>query len=165
MNMQPWRFIVIDSIEGKEKLKPLLMGNHTQLETSSAMIVIFTDLKKFDLAEKIFDKAVKAGYIPKDVEEKQLRSIANMIPNLSDSRIEKSGLIDCGIVAMQLMNIAREHGYDTCPIGGFQHDQIAKALDIDEERYKPALIISIGKKAEDGYPSVRFDIEDITTFM
>ena len=165
MNMQPWRFIVIDSIEGKEKLKPLLMGNHTQLETSAAMIVIFTDLKKFDLAEKIFDKAVKAGYIPKDVEEKQLRSIANMIPNLSDSRIEKSGLIDCGIVAMQLMNIAREHGYDTCPIGGFQHDQIAKALDIDEERYKPALIISIGKKAEDGYPSVRFDIEDITTFM
>jgi len=164
MNMQPWRFIVVESKEGKEKLKPILMGNQTQLETSAAMIVIFTDLKKFDLAETIYNKAVKAGYMPKDVEEKQLRSIANMIPNLSDERIEKSGLIDCGLVAMQLMHIAREHGYDTCPIGGFHHDLIAQALDIDEKRYKPAVIISIGKKAENGHASVRFDIEDITTF-
>ncbi len=165
MNMQPWRFVVIDSVEGKKILRPLLKGNQTQLETSAAMIIIFNDLKKYELADQIYEKSVKLGLMPNDVKEKQLRIIANMIPDLSEEHLEKSGMIDCGLVAMQLMHIAREHGYDTCPIGGFHHRKIAKDLGMDEKRYIPALIVSIGKKAEDGYPSVRFDIEDITTFI
>ncbi|MBU1141135.1 MAG: nitroreductase family protein [Firmicutes bacterium] len=165
MNMQPWRFTVIENALGKEKLKPLLIGNQLQLETSAAMIVIMQDLKKFELAEKIFDKAIELNQMPIDIKEKQLRNIANMIPNLSDEGIEKSGLVDGGLVAMQLMHVAKEHGYDTCPIGGFHHDRIAKELGYDEKRYKPILIISIGKAVEDGHPSSRFDIDNITTWM
>jgi nitroreductase len=165
MNMQPWRFIVVESVEAKEKLRPVLYGNQLQLETSSAMICIFTDLKKFEYAEKIYDKAVAAGLMPAEVREKQLRNVSNMIHTLSLEGVEKGGLIDSGLVAMQLMLIAKEHGYDTCSIGGFRHDQIAKALGIDSERYKPVMIVSIGKAAEEGYPSVRLDIEDITTWL
>lgn len=165
MNMQPWRFIVVESPEAKEKLRPVLYGNHLQLDTSAAMIVIFTDLKKFEFAEKIYNKAVEAGLMPEEVREKQLRNISNMINTLSPEGVEKGGLIDCGLVAMQLMHIAREHGYETCSIGGFRHEQIAKALGIDEHRYKPVMIVSIGKAAEDGYPSVRLDVEDITTWI
>ncbi len=165
MNMQPWRFIIVDSKQGKEKLRPVLIRNQLQLETSSAMIVIFTDIHKFDLAEKIFTKAVKHQLIPEDVKEKQLRNIANMVSYLSDDSIEKSGLIDSGLVAMQLMHVAREHGYDTCPIGGFNHEKIANALGLDGKRYKPVLIVSIGKAAEEGYPSIRLDVTDITTWI
>ncbi len=165
MNMQPWRFAIVDTPEGKEQLRPVLMGNQLQLNTSSAMIVIFTDLHKFDYAEKIFDQSIKKQLMPKEVKEKQLRSIANMLPNLSNERLEKSGLLDCGLVAMQLMHIAKEHGYDTCPIGGFDHDQMANALGYDEKRYKPALIVSIGKKAEEGYLSTRLDVEDIIKWI
>lgn len=165
MNMQPWRFIVVESKEAKEKLRPILYGNMLQLDTSSAMICIFTDLKKFEYAEKIFDLAIEQGLMPEEVREKQLRNIANMVPTLSEEGIEKGGLIDSGLVAMQLMHVAREHGYDTCPIGGFRHDQIAHALGIDHTRYKPVFILSIGKAAETGYPSVRLDVEDITTWL
>ena len=165
MNMQPWRFVVVETHEGKEKLRPILYGNQLQLETSSAMICIFTDLKKYELAEKIYNKAVKYGLMPEEVREKQLRNITNMVNTLSLEAVEKGGLIDGGLVAMNLMLIAREHGYDTCAIGGFRHDQIAKAIGLDENRYKPVLIVSIGKKAEDGYPSIRLDINDITTWI
>jgi len=165
MNMQPWRFIVVESNEAKEKLRPVLYGNMLQLDTSAAMICIFTDLKKFEFAEKIFDLAIEQGLMPEEVREKQLRNIANMVPTLSEEGIEKGGLIDSGLVAMQLMHVAREHGYDTCPIGGFRHDQIAHALGLDHTRYKPVFILSIGKAAEVGYPSVRLDVEDVTTWM
>lgn len=165
MNMQPWRFVIVESKEGKERLKPVLYGNHQQLETSSAMICIFTDLKKFDYAEMIFNKAVAQGLMPEDVREKQLRNISNMIPSLSEESIEKGGLIDSGLVAMQLMLVAKEHGYDTCPIGGFRHDQLAEAVGIDPKRYKPVFILSIGKAAESGYPSIRLDIDVITTWL
>jgi nitroreductase len=165
MNMQPWRFIVIESIEAKERLRPVLYGNQLQLDTSAAMIVIFTDLKKYEYAEKIYDLAVKANLMPEEVKEKQLRNISNMISTLSLDGIEKGGLVDCGLVAMQLMQIAREHGYETCSIGGFKHELIAKTLGLDENRYKPVMIVSIGKGLEDGYPSIRLDVEDITTWM
>lgn len=162
MNMQPWRFIVLESNDAKSILKSVLYGNNQQLETSAAMICIFIDLKKFDYANKIFSKAVDQGLMPAEVKEKQLNNIAKMVPTLSEDNIEKGGLIDAGLVAMQLMHVARSYGYDTCPIGGFKHDKIADALSLDPTRYKPALILSIGKADEEGYPSTRLDIEDIT---
>lgn len=165
MNMQPWRFFIVETKEAKEKLRPVLYGNIKQLETSAAMICIFTDLKKFEFAEKIYTKAVEAGLMPEDVKEKQLRNVANMIPTLSLEGIEKGGLIDSGLVAMQLMNVAREYGYDTCPIGGFRHEKIAEALGIDQDRYKPVFILSIGKAMESGFPSIRLDIDDIATWL
>ena len=165
MNMQSYRFFIVESKEAKEKLRPVLYGNHLQLDTSSQMICIFTDLKKFELAEKIFNKAVDAGLMPEEVREKQLRNISNMVDNLSENSIEKTGWLDAGLMAMQLMHIAREHGYDTCSIGGFRHEEIADALGIDKKRYKPVMLLSIGKKAEDGYPSVRLDVDDITKWL
>lgn len=165
MNMQPWRFIIVESPKAKEKLRPVLYGNMQQLETSSAMICIFTDLKKYEYAEKIYNKAVDQGLMPPEVRDKQLKNIEKMVPTLSDEGIEKSGLIDSGLVAMQLMHVAREYGYDTCPIGGFKHDQIASAVSLDPNRYKPVLILSIGKKADEGYPSVRLDIDDVATWL
>ncbi|MCD4826217.1 MAG: nitroreductase family protein [Acholeplasmataceae bacterium] len=165
MNMQSWRFFIVQSEEAKEKLRPVLYGNQLQLDTSSAMICIFTDLEKFQNAEKIFEQAIKENIMPVDVKERQLRSIANMVDNLTEISIEKTGWLDAGLVAMQLMHVARSHGYDTCSIGGFKHDLIAEALSIDKKRYKPVMILSIGKKDEDGHKSVRLDPKDITTWL
>ena len=40
VNMQPWRFVVVESDEAKAKLRPLIQFNTNQNDTSSAMIVI-----------------------------------------------------------------------------------------------------------------------------
>ncbi len=165
MNMQPTRFIIVESDDAKAKLAPVLHGNKSQLETSSAMICMFTDLDKFEFAEKIYNKAVDANLMPPEVRDRQLRNIANFEDDLTPLAIEKTGLLDGGIIAMQLMQVARSYGYDTCPIGGFRHDLLAEALGIDSKRYRPLLILSIGKKAEDGYPSVRLDVDDVTSWL
>lgn len=165
MNMQPTRFVIIESKEGKEKLRPVLYGNQTQLETSSAMICLFTDLQKFDYAETIYNKAVDSKLMPGEVRDRQLRSIANLADDLTPLAVEKTGLIDGGIIAMQLMHVARTYGYDTCPIGGFRHEMLAEALGLNPKRYHPVLILSIGKKAEDGHPSVRLDLDTVTHWL
>ena len=61
VNMQPWRFVVVDSEEGKEKLTPFVSYNGVQNETSSAMVLIFADLKSQERAEDIYGKAVAQG--------------------------------------------------------------------------------------------------------
>ncbi len=165
MNMQPWRYVIISSDAAKERLRPALYGNLKQLETSAAMIVVFNDLHKFELAEKIYDTAVEKGLMPKDVREKQLTNIRNMAQKVDLGKLNVSGMIDCGLAAMNLMYVAREHGYDTCPIGGFNHEMIHDVVDLDKDRYSPVMIISIGKAAEEGFPSVRLPFDDVAKII
>lgn len=58
VNMQPWRFLVIDSEEGKATLAPLAKFNQVQVETSSAVIAVFGDMNAVDQLENIYDTAV-----------------------------------------------------------------------------------------------------------
>ena len=163
-NLQPWRFVIVESEEAKAKLKPLIRFNTLQNETSSAMILIFGDLKCQEYAQEIYQEAVDRGLMPQEVMEKQLASIVQMYDSLNKAQMERIVQIDASLVAMQLMLVARSHGYDTNPIGGFDADQLAAAFDLDEERFHPVMILSIGKAMETGYESVRLSAEKITVF-
>ncbi len=162
VNMQPWRFIVIESEEGKATLAPLAKFNQAQVETASAVIAIFGDLNNFENGEEIYSKAVELGHMPLEVKERQISALTNYFKTLDPQVNRETVLIDGGIVAMQLMLVARAYGYDTCPMGGFEKDKIAEALGLDKERYVPVMLISIGKAAEDGHTSVRLPINKVT---
>ncbi|AND38099.1 MULTISPECIES: nitroreductase family protein [Cytobacillus] len=162
VNLQPWRFVVIDSKEGKETLAPLAKFNQRQVETSAAVIAVFVDMKSETFIEKIYDTAVEKGYMPADVRDKQVPSIKGLMENMTFEQKKEMNLIDAGLVSMQLMLAARAHGYDTNPIGGYEKDRIADAFHLDKERYYPVMLISIGKAADQGYKSVRLPVEDIT---
>ncbi|MDM5155327.1 nitroreductase family protein [Bacillus sp. DX1.1] len=161
VNMQPWRFLVIDSAEGKATLAPLARFNQLQVETSAAMIAVFGDLNNFDNAEEIYSKAVDLGYMPAEVKEGQMEKLTAYFSTVDSAVMKDTVLIDGGLVSMQLMLTARAHGYDTCPIGGFEKDKIAEAFGLDKDRYVPVMLISIGKAAESGYKSVRLPVEKV----
>jgi len=161
VNMQPWRFLVIDSNKGKETLLPLARFNQSQVDTSSAIVAIFGDLNNFENGEEIYSKAVELGYMPNEVKERQMSALTAHFSNLDPQVNKETVLIDGGLVAMQLMLVARAHGYDTCPIGGFEKDKIAEAFGLDKDRYVPIMLVSIGKAADKGYKSVRLPINKI----
>lgn len=161
VNMQPWRFLIIESEEGKEKLAPLASFNKLQVQTSSAVIALFGDLKNFDYGEEIYSKAVELGYMPLEVKEKQMKSISSYAATIDPQVNRETVLIDGGLVAMQLMLVARSHGYDTCPIGGYEKDKIAETFGLDKDRYVPVMLISIGKAADSSYKSVRLKINKV----
>ncbi|MDN3437299.1 nitroreductase family protein [Planococcus sp. APC 3900] len=164
VNLQPWRFLVIDSEEGKEKLLPLASFNSNQVKTSSAVIAIFGDLNNFDYAEEIFGKAVELGYMPAEVKEMQLNYFTPLFEEISKEQMKDTVTLDSGLVAMQLMLVARSYGYDTNPIGGYDKERIAEVFGMDKERYVPVMLISIGKGVNEGYPSYRLPVEAITTW-
>lgn len=164
VNMQPWRFVVVESQEGKETLKPLIRFNTRQNDTSSAMILIFGDLHCYELGEEIYNQAYEAGKMPKEVRDQQLAAIIPHYKGFSREKMSDVVKIDASLAAMQLMLAARAHGYETNPIGGFEEDQLAEAFDLDRERYVPVMILSIGKAAEEGYISARLSPDKVTTF-
>jgi len=161
VNMQPWRFLVIESPEAKAKLAPLARFNQTQVETSSAVIAVFGDLNNFEKFEEIYGAAVDKGFMPLEVKEQIHASFSSYFETISRDEMKDVVLIDGGLVSMQLMLAARAYGYDTNPIGGYEKDQIAEAYGLDKDRYIPVMLISIGKAADNGHPSVRLPIDQV----
>ncbi|MET0944373.1 MAG: nitroreductase family protein [Flavobacterium sp.] len=161
VNMQPWRFLVIDSPEGKATLAPLARFNQNQVETSSAVIAVFGDMNNFDNAEEIYGKAVEKGFMPLEVKENILATFTGYFETITREEMKEVVLVDGGLVSMQLMLAARAFGYDTNPIGGYEKDQVTEAFGLDKDRYVPVMLISIGKAADTGHKSVRLPIDKV----
>lgn len=163
-NLQPWRLVVVDTPEGKEKIKPYMSFNQLQWETSAAIIGIYGDLENTSKIDDVLSANVEHKLMPKEA-TKQLKSvIVSYEAKLSSQDKKDKVIFDCGLVTMQIMLSAKAYGYDTNPIGGFQKEEFSKVLDIDTKQYMPLLLLSIGKAAEKGKDSVRFSVDEITTW-
>lgn len=163
-NLQPWRFFVFDTPEGKELIKPYMMFNQQQWETSSAIIAIYGDMDNYSATEKILSANVNFNLMTQEHKEQMQKMMTGYKETLSEERIKNSILIDCGFIAMQIMLSAKVYGYDTNPIGGFMRKELTEALKLDEKRYIPILLLSIGKAAEKAKDTVRFSVDDITVW-
>ncbi|MNE61092.1 putative NAD(P)H nitroreductase YodC [compost metagenome] len=121
-------------------------------------------MNNFDYSEEIYGKAVELGYMPQDVKEYQLNAFKPLYSQISDKDMRDIILLDAGLVSMQLMLVARAHGYDTNPIGGYEKDQIAEAFGMDKERYLPVMLLTIGKAASEGFNSYRLPVDQTTVW-
>ncbi|MVP00661.1 nitroreductase family protein [Paenibacillus lutrae] len=164
INLQPWRFVVIDSDEGKKTLGDLAKFNKDKVLSSSAVIAVFADKNSFDYAEEIYGKSVELGYMPAEIKEMQLNAFKPLYAAMPEANLRESIILDAGLVSMQLMLVARAHGYDTNPIGGYEKGQIANAFGLDDNRYIPVMLISIGKAASEGFQTYRLPVETVTTW-
>lgn len=165
LNLQPWRFVVIDSEEGKKLIEPCMMFNHVQWETSSAIIAVFADKQCADYTEKIIGEDIRLGYKTAEEGQKYIEKIKTYTSSYSPVKLSNSIMLDCGFVIMQLMFSAKNYGYDTNPIGGYLHNELSAALNMDTDRYLPVLLISIGKADEKYKDTTRFSVDEITQWI
>ncbi|WP_373402790.1 nitroreductase family protein [Candidatus Phytoplasma solani] len=165
-NLQPWHFFVIINQAAKNKLKPCLYGNEPQLETSSALILVCGNSLKNETKEPILRQSFAAKQIPMEFQNQILAQIDLLYKQKSSEEITNEIFLECGIVSLQLMLAAKSHGYDTCPMGGFNHRTIKEALGI-AKNYVPALLIAIGKSdpTKPLLPSFRLPFDKVTTYL
>lgn len=165
MNLQPTRLLVIESDEAKEKIRPALYGNQVQLDTSSAFILVLTNLNKFEVGKNVFKNSYQEGFLPEDVYKKQMAIINDRKKTYPIEKTIQEGFLDAGLLAMQLMLVAKDRSYDTCAIGGFNKDAILDILEIDNKDLMPVVIISLGKANESGYDSYRLNLDEVVKYI
>lgn len=161
-NLQPWRFVVVLSEEAKKSVEPYMMFNQKQWETSAAIIAIFADLENTRNSSKIYTAAHQQGLMDEATKNMMIETIATYSAKRSAEYSQNTAVFDCGLITMQLMLSAKNYGYDTNAIGGFEREEVAKVLGMDTKRYLPLLLLSIGKAADNGHESVRFSVDDVT---
>ena len=57
----------------------------------------------------------------------------------------------CGMAAMNLMLVAKDLGYDSCPMDGFDFDAVAQLLKLPDD-HTPAMFVAIGRSIQEPWP-------------
>jgi hypothetical protein len=158
-NLQPWRFIVIQDQETKKELRAIA-NNQEQVETSSAVIAVMGDKEMYKSVEKIYRSAHEAGFMDEANVNRLIESTNNTYPYAPEEARKNIAAFDAGLVSMQLMLIAKERGYDTVPMGGFNKEQFMTKFNVSD-RFFPIVLISLGKAAANAFQTTRLPLEDV----
>lgn len=157
-NLQPWRFVVVDDPEQKSHLTDKVAFNGPPCESASAVIFILADRHYDQLLPAILDRSIEQGCLAADFRQRSLDFLTNMHQNLSETEIRDQVLIDASLVAMQLMLVVKEKGYDSHAIGIFDSKAVMKQLEINSDRYLPVMLLAIGKAVAPAIPSARLPL-------
>ncbi|MDI7742068.1 nitroreductase family protein [Lysinibacillus fusiformis] len=162
-NMQPWRFIVIEDQQVKKELRQI-SNDQEQVETSSAIIAVLGDLEMYKNAEQIYDANFEQGFMPREVADLMIKNSLGLYGSLPSEKLSSLVHFDAGLISMQIMLLAKDMGYDTVPMGGFDKIKFAERFNLPKNEV-PILLIAIGEAAAPAYGSSRLPVEQIVRYI
>jgi len=164
-NLQSWHFVVANSDAGKAKAKSVLMPfNYPQIDSCAAMIFVLGDTQSHKVYRDVWNKACDEGKITPEKRDEIFKTFLPLYEGASRDFLIGDATIDSSMAAMQLLLVARAHGYDANPIAGYAADKVATTFGLDAQRFVPVMAIAIGKAAETPIDSNRYDAKKLTEF-
>ena len=161
-NMQPWRFLVIDDPKQKKELR-VIAKDQEQVETSSAIIAVLGDVKMYENAQQIYDANAEKGYMPHELADLMIKNSLYLYGNAPEDVLKNIVHFDTGLISMQIMLLAKDMGYDTVSMGGFDKAKFAEKYALPANEI-PIVLIAIGKAAAPAYGSSRLPFEQVIRF-
>ncbi len=167
-NLQAWKFIVVDTPAGKEKLRHYFMPfNFPQVDTSAAVVLFFGNKLAYKKYRKLWQGMYKAKKVTKEAMEAALNTFMPLYEHASEAMLKTDATIDTSLAAMQFMLIAQAHGYDTNAIAGYDASKAAESVGLDPEQFVPVMAVAIGKsaKAPVAMRTSRYDIGESVDYQ
>lgn len=162
-NLQPWRFLVIQDATVKKELRQIA-NNQEQIETASPIIAVLGDTEMYKNVEEIYTKNFEQGYMDEATKNSMIENSLKLYPNLPKEILKNIATFDAGLISMQIMLLAKDMGYDTVTMGGFNKEAFAKHFEL-ADHLVPIVLIAIGKAAVPAYGSSRLALKDIVKFI
>jgi len=155
-NMQPWRFVVVRSEEGKRRLRAASF-NQPKVEEASVVIVACGDAdgwRNGDLDEML--RLGREGGMPENYAESTRNNIPNYLANHPDLTAWVTKQVMLAFTSMMLM--AEVLGYDTAPMEGFEQEKVREVLKLPLS-YVVVALLAIGHlNGDDKYFGGRFSM-------
>lgn len=143
-NIQNWRFVLVTDPVLRHQIRSV-SWNQAQVEEASLLIVITADLKAWEKQpERYWQNA------PKPVSDILVTMIGNYYAGNEQAQRDEA-MRSCSMAAMTIMLAAKEMGYDTCPMDGFDFDAVAKLLNLPADHI-PTMFVVVGKALEEASP-------------
>lgn len=163
-NLQHADYIVVLDEEKKEKVRDAAYGQY-KVHSASAVILVLGDKEAYKNTATLNQGMVDLGII----NACELENIVNENTKFYEERgaefMKEEAIRNASLSAMLFMLAAKNRGWDTCPMIGFDQQQMRALFNVSET-HEIALMITIGKEKESsrrlrGY---RKPVEEFATY-
>ncbi|MEY9974630.1 putative NAD(P)H nitroreductase [Lysinibacillus sp. RC46] len=163
-NLQHADYIVVLDEEKKEKVREAAYGQY-KVHSASAVILVLGDKEAYKNTANLNQGMVDLGIINACELENIVNENAKFYEERGEEFMKEEAIRNASLSAMLFMLAAKNRGWDTCPMIGFDQQQMRALFNVPET-YEIALMITIGKEKEDsrrlrGY---RKPVEEFATY-
>lgn len=143
-NIQNWRFVLVQDPELRKQVRAV-SWDQAQVTDASLLVVLVADLKSWEKQPQRY-----WANVVQPVRDFLVPAIDQYYRGKEQVQRDE-GMRSCGMAAMTLMLAAKEMGYESCPMDGFDFDAVAKLLNLPTD-HTPAMFVAIGKGIKPAYP-------------
>jgi nitroreductase len=163
--MEPWKFLVVQNTELKEKIKPFCW-DQPQITTCSDLVIILARIEDVKPSSGVPEKRFARREMPKEKRDFYLDLYAKHLANTlsSDENILAWTARQCYIAAGNMMSAAAFIGIDSCPIEGFEKENLEKLLELDTKKYQVAMVLPFGYRLNEQPAQQRLPFEEVVEF-
>jgi putative NAD(P)H nitroreductase len=142
-NLQHAHYYVGESDEAVNQLYEAAYKQY-KVFTSSATIIVTGDKDAYKGAEQIYEASKFLRIIDEEEYDTMIQSIHNLYQDRGAQFQHDEAIRNGSLSAMLFMLLAKNLGWDTCPMIGFDQDQVREIFDIPENEI-PVMMIAMGK--------------------
>ena len=136
-NIQHWRFVNVTNEDLRKQIREL-SWNQAQVTDASMLIVICADKKAWQKNPDAYWKNA-----PEEVQNMLVPAISGYYEGKEQVQRDEA-LRSAGIAAQTLMLTAKGMGYDSCPMDGFDFEEVAKLIKLPDDHII-TMFVTIGK--------------------
>jgi nitroreductase len=160
-NIQHWRFVAVRSDEDKQRLCRAAFGQR-QVADAAVTFIFLGDLRGVEKLPAALEPAVRQGAMAQGKAVAWIEQAQKIYSNEVIARDE--ALRSCSLAAMTMMLAAEARGLGSCPLSGFDPEQVKRDFGIDE-RFVPVLLLAVGHAAEtETLRKPRLQVDDVLAF-
>ncbi len=153
-NIQNWRFVVVKDQALRQKIRAVAW-DQAQVTDASLLVILCADLKAWEKQPHRYWRNAE-----QEVQEYLLPAIDNYYRGKEQVQRDEA-MRSCGIAAQTLMLAAKAKGFDSCPMDGFDFEQVGKLINLPED-HVISMFVVMGKKLQDAWPrSGQLDFSEV----
>lgn len=143
-NIQHWRFVVVTDPEIRKEIRANAW-DQAQVTDASILIVMTADKHAWKK-----DPARYWKNAPQPVQDFLVPAIGPYYEGKDQVQRDEC-MRSCGLAGMAIMLAAKDMGYDSCPMDGFDFDAVGKIIHLPED-HVISFMIAVGKGTQDAWP-------------
>ena len=153
-NQQNWRFVISIDQDVKEKISIAARGQ-AQPKDGSLVVVLCGNMDAW--------KTDPLQYWKNYPSEKQetVKAALERKYDGNPQNLRDEAVRSCGMAAQTIMLAAKQMGLDSCPMVGFEYDELANVINLPEN-HMIVMMVVVGKRAQDASQrGGQLDLDDV----
>lgn len=164
--IEPWKFLVITNEELKAKLSPACF-KQPQITTCSHLVIILASIENVKLESGMPEKMLTRWGKPKEELDFYMDFYKNALKDTltSNDNIYNYSSHQAYIASANMLTAGAFIGIDSCPISGFNKEEVENILEIDASKYQLSLVIPFGYRVNEQPEQFRLSFDEIVEFV